>query len=92
MSRTFRKIPTNAGKSLVPQRERRQSTPSFIQKAPDGKRDITVKLMRDNRATGLRSHREDRREARIVLRTDEEDVLPTGKMRRYSLRYGAYEY
>ena len=92
MSRTFRKIPTNTQQPLVPQGERRQPTPSFIQQTPDGKRNITVELIRDNRATGLRSHREDRREARIVLRTEDEHVLPTGKMRRYSLKYGNYKY
>ena len=92
MSRTFRNIPTNTQKPLPTQRERRQPTPSFIQKTPDGKRNITAELIRDNRATGLRSHREDRRAARVVLRTEDEDVLPTGKMRKYSLKYGNYKY
>lgn len=59
---------------------------------PDGKMDFFTVIRRDNRATGLRDHRRDRREARIILRTSAEDTLTAGKKRRYSMRYGDYRY
>lgn len=89
MSRTTRNIPSQGRKPLMPHR-RYKAPIGFIQKAPDGKRCFTVEIMRDNRCTGLRSHRTDRRQARIMLRTDPDDNVPAGKMRRYSLQYGSY--
>ncbi len=58
----------------------------------DGQRDWTTIIRRDSRATGLRDHRHDRRAARISLRVDAEDTVAAGKRRRYSERYGTYEY
>ena len=55
----------------------------------DGKQDWTTMLARDNRATGLRDHKLDRRAARISLKTGEDTAL-SGKHRRYSDRYGNY--
>ena len=92
MSRTFRRIPTHTNQPLMPRKNDLTPASSFIQTTPDGKRDMTVEIMRDNRASGLRSHRADRRQAKTILRTCTQDILPVGKMRRYSLQYGDYEY
>ena len=46
----------------------------------------------DNRATGLRTHKRDRRAAKDALKSGEDDALPNGKRRRYSNRYGDYEF
>ena len=60
--------------------------------ARDGKVDWKTVIARDNRATGLRDHRRDRREARVNLKAEGEDTnLAGGKRRRYSDRYGTYE-
>ena len=57
----------------------------------DGKQDWQTKIARDNRTTGLRTQKRDRREARASLKSGEDDALPNGKRRRYSNRYEAYE-
>ena len=57
----------------------------------DGKQDWRTRIARDDRATGLRDHKRDRRLARASLKSASEDTLPSGKRRRYSDRYGAYE-
>ncbi len=56
----------------------------------DGKQDWPTRIAHDNRATGLRDHKRDRRLARASLRSGTEDDLPNGKRRRYSDRYGSY--
>lgn len=56
----------------------------------DGKQDWRTRVARDDRATGLRDHKRDRRLARASLKFGE-DGLPGGKRRRYSERYGSYE-
>ena len=58
-------------------------------KGRDGKHDWTTIVARDNRATGLRDHKLDRRAAKISLKTGEDTAL-SGKHRRYSNRYGDY--
>lgn len=57
----------------------------------DGKVGLKTIVARDNRATGLRDHRQDRRAARVALKDDEDETVTSGKMRRYSNRYGDYE-
>ena len=57
----------------------------------DGKQDWTTIIARDNHVTGLRDQKRDRHIARVALRTEEDTVL-SGKYRRYSNRYGAYEH
>ena len=57
----------------------------------DGKQDWGTRVARDDRATGLRTHKRDRRIARASLKSRSEDSLPSGKRRRYSDRYGSYE-
>ena len=60
--------------------------------ARDGKTDWKTVIARDNRATGMRDQRRDRREARVSLKAEGEDTnLVSGKRRRYSPRYGTYE-
>ncbi len=56
----------------------------------DGKQDWRTRVARDDRATGLRDQKRDRRLARASLKSGE-DRLPNGKRRRYSERYGSYE-
>ena len=91
MSRTFRHIPTHRRKPLLNRVRVKPTPPSFIQKSPDGQWDMTVAFKRDNRTAGLREQRIDRHEARMALRDPEEnDYLPAGKMRRYSLHYGEW--
>ena len=89
MSRTTRNIPSRYG-PLLPNRRTKRPPIEFIQEVPDGKRDFTVELIRDNRCTGLRSHRADRQKARVMLKHDVDDDVPAGKMRRYSLQYRGY--
>ena len=60
--------------------------------ARDGKPDWKTRIARDNRVTGLREQRRDRRETRNSLRVGDDDSVAAGKMRRYSNRYGSYEY
>ena len=57
----------------------------------EGKLDFLTRVARDDRATGLRDHKRDRRAARVSLKSGDGDALPTGKRRRYSERYGSYE-
>ena len=57
----------------------------------DGKHDFMTLIARDDRVTGLRDHRRDRRTARESLRRGEDKIL-SGKHRRYSNRHGAYRY
>ena len=57
----------------------------------DGKQDWKTIIARDNHVTGLRDQKRDRHIARVALRTEEDTVL-SGKHRRYSNRYGAYEH
>ena len=58
----------------------------------DGKQDWKTIIARDNHVTGLRDQKRDRHIARVTLRTEEEDTVLSGKHRRYSNRYGAYEH
>ena len=58
-------------------------------KGHDGKQDTRTQVARDNRATGLRDHRRDRRITKASLKEGEDNAL-SGKHRRYSGRYGAY--
>ena len=90
MSRTFRKIP---GRRPIRVRGRRPGgncNTRFIQKVPDGIRDMTVELQRDDRVTGLRDHKIHRARARQELRITDGDGLRAGKQRRYGDTYGAY--
>ena len=57
----------------------------------DGKQDWRTRVARDDRATGLRDHKRDRRLARASLKSGDADGLPGGKRRRYGGRYGSYE-
>ncbi len=57
----------------------------------DGKQDLLTRVVRDNRATGLRNHRQARRVAKVALRSGETDGLTSGKRRRYGDRYESYE-
>ena len=59
-------------------------------KGRDGKHDFKTIIDRDNRATGLRTHRQDRHRAKVSLKFGEDTAL-SGKHRRYSTRYGQYE-
>ena len=59
--------------------------------ARDGRQDLPTRIARDNRATGLREHKRDRRMARASLKSGDGEALPGGKRRRYSDRYGSYE-
>ena len=56
----------------------------------DGKQDWPTRISRDNRATGLRTHKTDRKAAKDSMKADNGDSLPSGKRRRYSDRYGYY--
>ena len=57
----------------------------------DGRPDWSTLIARDNRATGLRAHKRDRRTAKSTLKSGDGDGLSNGKRRRYSDRYGDYE-
>ena len=57
----------------------------------DGKQDWRTRITRDNRATGLRTQKRDRRVAKAAMKCGEGDSLSSGKRRRYSDRYGDYE-
>ena len=91
MSRTRRRIPSDRAPRRTTTPGARAKTP-YLQTMPDGKRTFALEIRRDNHVTGLRSHRSDRRQARTVLRQDQDDNLPAGKMRRYSLKYGTYQW
>ena len=47
-------------------------------------------VARDNRATGLRTHKTDRKAAKDLMKSGNGDSLPGGKRRRYSERYASY--
>lgn len=93
MSRTFRRIPERWPPFIhyLLQPVKCDKKP-FIQKVHDGKRNITVEIMRDNRVTGLRDHRLHRARAKQELCTTDGDGLQSGKMRRYGDTYGRYYY
>ena len=57
----------------------------------DGKQDWRTRVARDNRATGLRTQKRDRRVAKAAMKSGQEDSLSSGKRRRYNDRYGDYE-
>ena len=57
----------------------------------DGKQDWRTRVARDNRATGLRTQKRDRRVAKAAMKSGQENSLSSGKRRRYSDRYGDYE-
>ena len=57
----------------------------------DGKQDWRTRIARDNRATGLRTQKRDRRVAKAAMKSGQENSLSSGKRRRYSDRYGDYE-
>ncbi len=92
MSRTFRKIPERFPMSLHCMELAKTDKIPFVQKMHDGKRSMTVEIMRDNRVTGLRDHQIHRARARQELRTTDGDGLQSGKMRRYGDIYGKYYY
>ena len=56
----------------------------------DGKQDFQTLVARDDRATGLRTHKRERRLARASLKSGDGESLRCGKSRRYSDRYGDY--
>ena len=58
----------------------------------DGKQDWRTIIARDNRATGLRTQKRDRHVAKAALKAGQEERLLVGKRRRYSDRYGEYEW
>ncbi len=62
--------------------------------ARDGKPDWNTIIARDNRATGLRDQKQDRRKTRSEMKNEdpEDSNVAGGKRRRYSDRYGSYEY
>ena len=57
----------------------------------DGKQDWPTIFVPDNRATGLRTHKCDRRMTKASLKSGDADSPPNGKRRRYTDRYGAYK-
>ena len=57
----------------------------------DGKQDWRTRVARDDRVTGLRTQKRDRRVAKAAIKAGQEDSLLSGKRRRYSDRYGEYE-
>ena len=76
MSRTRRRIPVDVGKGF--------------HILPDGKRTMMVEIYRDNRATGLRTEDHRRQRARTRQRLNVGDEPFTGKIRRYTDKYGNY--
>ena len=69
-----------------------RTTRSYLKgKGRDGRNDWRTIIAQDSHVTGLRDQKRDRHVARITLRIDEETIL-SGKHRRYSNRYGTYEY
>ena len=65
-------------------------SPVYAGLGRDGKQDWQTMIARDNRATGIRTQKRDRWEARASLKSGDYDALPNGKRRRYSNRCGAY--
>ena len=67
----------------------------FDEPMRDGKADFATIIKRDNRVTGLRDrdHRWDRRRTRSHFKSDpENDVIISGARRRYTARYGDYDW
>ena len=89
MSRTFRNIPGHCPLRVGGRWPGGCHKTPFIQKVPDGIRNMTVDLKRDDRVTGLRDHKLHRARARRELRTTDDD-LRAGKLRRYGDTYGEY--
>ena len=58
----------------------------------DGKIGLLTLFARDHRATGLRDHRRDRREAKLHLDTGNEGTVVNGKRRKYSNHRGGFAY
>ena len=58
----------------------------------DGRTGFTTAIRRDNRATGLREHKQYRARTRVELKGGNDDAVASGKMRRYGDRYGIYEW
>ena len=50
-----------------------------------------TRVVRDDRVSGLREHRRDRRAAKTALTSGSGDDLPNGTRHRYRDRYGEYE-
>ena len=53
----------------------------------DGEQDWPTVIARDNRATGLRTHKRDQRVAKASPKSVDADSLPCGKHHRYTERY-----
>lgn len=85
MSRTYRKQPVF--------HHEWHHIPPYEVVVRDGYRDMGVELARDDRVTGLRTidHRRDRRKARRNLDAGE-DVVRSGKCRRYTDKRGMYDW
>jgi hypothetical protein len=64
MSRTIREIPEHRPIRVRVRRAGGRRVTPFIQRIPDGKRDITVEVRRDDRVTGVREHKVHRALAR----------------------------
>lgn len=58
----------------------------------EGRTTFATIIRRDNRATGLREHKQYRPRIRIELKGGNDDAVASGKMRRYGDRYGIYEW
>ena len=58
----------------------------------DGRTGLTTTIRRDNRATGLREHKQYRARTRVELKGGNDDAVASGKMRRYGDHYGIYEW
>ena len=70
-------------------------TNRFDERIRDGKTDFATIIKRDERVTGLRDrdHRWDRHNTRSHLKSDPEgDVIIAGTRRRYTARYGDYDW
>ena len=101
MSRTTRRIPADPPRELQENPERMPRRPweqaaccrrdrGFLT-VPDGKRSWLLEVQRDNRCTGLRRHKDHRRQARQLLRSRlEPDRLPAGRRRRYNIAREQY--
>ena len=86
MSRTYRKEltqDTDNQRYIV----RKLRNESLVR---DGHTSIFTAVRRDNRNTGLREHKQYRARTRIELKGGD-DVVASGKKRRYGDRYGDYE-
>ena len=84
MSRTYRDIPAD-----IPRRKG-----MYITRERDGKRNISLELRRDDRVAGLREHKQERAGIRqqLLIGPEADEHPRAGKMRRYTRKYGAWEY